>query len=290
MAIRSVPGVLLMAAVGLAGASCGDDGPGEAGTVCTYSIAPATHAIGPDGGPLTVSVTAPASCAWAAASGAPWASVTSGATGSGNGSVVYTVAANTATDVRTATLTIATQTHTLTQQGRTGQGCTLALEPASADLPKDAATGNLAVNVQGGCAWTAVSNADWLLVTSSPEGAGNGSVSYAVSRNNAITGRTGAITPFTSPAIRALSVNDLIIRLESCRPCWLGATLIAIAMSASGGRSDVIPRTNPSSQPAGRSSSEPSHGSGIACASAKSSSPSTRATWKSGKSVYRRDQ
>ena len=193
MAIRSVLGVLLMAAVGLAGASCGDDGPGETGTVCTYSIAPPTHAIGPDGGPLTVSVTAPASCAWTAASGAPWASVTSGATGSGNGSVVYTVAANTATDVRTATLTIATQTHTLTQQGRTAQGCTLALEPASADLPKDAATGNFAVNVQGGCAWTAVSNADWLLVTSSPEGAGNGSVSYAVSRNNAITGRTGAI-------------------------------------------------------------------------------------------------
>ncbi len=63
-----------------------------------------------------------------------------------------------------------------------------------------------------------------------------------------------------SPAARALSVNVLIIRLESCRPCWLGATLIAIAMSALCGRSDVIPRTNPSSQPVGRSSSEPSHG------------------------------
>ena len=45
-------------------------------------------------------------------------------------------------------------------------------------------------------------------------------------------GRTGAITPFDRPAARALSVNVWIIRLESCRPCWLGATLIAIAISA----------------------------------------------------------
>jgi hypothetical protein len=193
MSNRLFTGLLLAAAIGIAGASCGDGGPNGGGTVCSYSIAPPAHSIGPDGGPLTVSVTAPAGCAWTAASGAPWASVTSGATGTGNGSVVYTVAANGAADARTATLTIATQTHTLTQQGRPPQGCTLALAPASTDLPKDAASGSFAVNAPAGCAWTAASNADWLLVTSTPAGAGNGTVSFAVSRNNAITSRTGAI-------------------------------------------------------------------------------------------------
>jgi hypothetical protein len=40
------------------------------------------------------------------------------------------------------------------------------------------------------------------------------------------------MTPFDSPAARALSTNVWIIRLESCRPCCPGETLIAIAMSA----------------------------------------------------------
>jgi len=120
-------------------------------------------------------------------------SFTSGASGNGGGTVVYTAAANAAQDSRTATLTIATQTHTLTQQGRTPQGCTLTLQPESIDLPKDAASGSFAVNATGTCAWTATSNADWLLVTSPPDGTGSGTISYAVSRNNAITARSGAI-------------------------------------------------------------------------------------------------
>jgi hypothetical protein len=139
-----------------------------------------------------VTVTASAGCAWTAASAVPWVSITTGATGTGNGSVVYAAAANTGTDNRIATLTIATQAHTVTQQGRPA-GCTLSLTPKSVDLPKDAASGTFTLNVQGGCAWIAASNADWLLVTSAAGGSGSGTVSYAVSRNDAITSRTGAI-------------------------------------------------------------------------------------------------
>jgi hypothetical protein len=183
---------LLALLVGLAAATCNDGSPNGPGPVCNYAIAPASQSIGSDGGTATVTVTASAGCPWTAASSASWVSITTGATGTGNGSVAYTATAHTGTDNRIATLTIATQTHTVTQQGRPA-GCTLSLAPASVDLPKDAASGSFAVNVQGGCAWTAISNADWLLVTSSPTGSGSATVSYAVSRNNAITSRTGAI-------------------------------------------------------------------------------------------------
>jgi hypothetical protein len=40
------------------------------------------------------------------------------------------------------------------------------------------------------------------------------------------------MTPFSRPAERAFSTNVSIIRLESRRPLWTGATAIAMAMSA----------------------------------------------------------
>jgi hypothetical protein len=183
---------LVAVVAGLVVATCSDGSPGGPAPVCTYAIAPGSHTLGPDGGTATVTVTAPAGCVWTATSPAMWLAISTGANGTGNGSVVYTATAHTGADSRAATLTIATRAHTVTQLGRPA-GCTLSLRPNSVDLPKDAASGTFAVDVQGGCAWTAVSNADWLLVTSSPNGSGSGTVSYAVSRNNAITSRTGAI-------------------------------------------------------------------------------------------------
>ncbi|MCY7345346.1 MAG: S8 family serine peptidase [Pyrinomonadaceae bacterium] len=46
-----------------------------------------------------------------------WISITSGATGSGNGTINYTVAANTGTTQRTGTITVNGQTHTVAQSG-----------------------------------------------------------------------------------------------------------------------------------------------------------------------------
>ena len=62
-------------------------------------------------------VTTMAGCAWTAVSNTTnptWLTITSGASGSGNGSVTFTVAANTGAQ-RMGTLTIAGQTFTVTQ-------------------------------------------------------------------------------------------------------------------------------------------------------------------------------
>jgi hypothetical protein len=58
-------------------------------------------------------VTAPTGCAWTATSNVTWASIQSGATGSGNGTVVYNVQPSLSR--RTGTLTVAGQTHTINQ-------------------------------------------------------------------------------------------------------------------------------------------------------------------------------
>ncbi len=63
-----------------------------------------------------IPVSAPAGCAWTAASNASFITINSGASGSGNGQVIYSVSA-TAAAARTGTLTVAGQTFTVTQTG-----------------------------------------------------------------------------------------------------------------------------------------------------------------------------
>ena len=66
-------------------------------------------------GNVTVTVTS-ANSNWTAVSNATWITVTAGSSGSGNGTVTYSVASNLTGARRTGTLTIAGQTFTLTQE------------------------------------------------------------------------------------------------------------------------------------------------------------------------------
>jgi Tol biopolymer transport system component len=81
---------------------------------CSYSIAPATASLPAAGGTGNVTVTAAPACAWAAGGNPGWITITSGGSGSGNGTIGYSVQANTGSS-RTGTLTIAGQTFTVTQ-------------------------------------------------------------------------------------------------------------------------------------------------------------------------------
>jgi hypothetical protein len=86
---------------------------------CTYSIAPASQSFGSSAGNGSIAVSTSAGCPWSAASNASWITVTGGASGSGNGTVTYSVAGNTGTSSRTGTLTVAGQTFTVSQSGTT---------------------------------------------------------------------------------------------------------------------------------------------------------------------------
>jgi hypothetical protein len=83
---------------------------------CTYSLNPAAAAYGINGGSGSVAITAPAGCVWTATTDQPWLSITSATSGSGNGTVTYSVAANSA-GLRTATLTIGGKAFPITELG-----------------------------------------------------------------------------------------------------------------------------------------------------------------------------
>ncbi|HYP01752.1 MAG TPA: Calx-beta domain-containing protein [Pyrinomonadaceae bacterium] len=82
---------------------------------CTYSISLANRTSPAAGETLTVNVTTQAGCNWTATSNSNFISVTSGASGSGNGAVTLTVASNGSGVPRVGTVIIAGQTLTITQ-------------------------------------------------------------------------------------------------------------------------------------------------------------------------------
>jgi hypothetical protein len=83
--------------------------------VCTYSLTSNSVSVGPGGASATVGVLAPGGCAWTASSNAAWLTIDSGSSGSGDGTVGYSFAANPGSTGRSGTLTIAGQTFTVTQ-------------------------------------------------------------------------------------------------------------------------------------------------------------------------------
>jgi Bacterial pre-peptidase C-terminal domain/Putative binding domain, N-terminal/Viral BACON domain len=85
-------------------------------TSCSYAVAPTAQNFGAGGGSASVAITTAASCQWSATSHASWITITSSASGVGNGSISYFVSANTG-GARSDTLTVAGQTVTINQAG-----------------------------------------------------------------------------------------------------------------------------------------------------------------------------
>ncbi len=88
----------------------------QSGMTCAGLISPTSASFSAIGGTGNVMVPAPSGCNWTAASNDAWITVTSGTPGTGNGAVGYNVAVNPG-GTRIGTLTIASQTFTITQTG-----------------------------------------------------------------------------------------------------------------------------------------------------------------------------
>jgi Zn-dependent metalloprotease len=102
------------------------DVPADCGGTCSFSINPTSASFAAAGGTASVAVTTTPGCNWTAASNNSFITITSGASGSGSGTVNYSVAANTSTLSRNGSLTIAGLTHSVSEAG-TGGGCTNAI-------------------------------------------------------------------------------------------------------------------------------------------------------------------
>jgi hypothetical protein len=85
-------------------------------STCSFTISPASQTISSGGGGGSVGVTASAGCQWAASSNDSWITVTSGTSGSSNGTVSYSVTANSGTK-RADSITVAGKNFYVIQEG-----------------------------------------------------------------------------------------------------------------------------------------------------------------------------
>jgi uncharacterized protein (TIGR03437 family) len=81
---------------------------------CAYTLSGSTNTLGDSGGTGSINVTTNPGCPWSSATTLPWIHITSGLSGTGSGTVGYSVDVN-AGGARSGTISIAGQTFTISQ-------------------------------------------------------------------------------------------------------------------------------------------------------------------------------
>ncbi len=158
------------------------------GSGCAFSVSPQSASVGASAATGAFQVTAPAGCAWSAASASDWITITAGSSGTGAGAVTFSAAANAAL-ARTGTLQIANQTVTVSQ----ASGCTFTVSPPGVAVGAAAATGAFQVAAAAGCTWSAASASEWITIAAGASGSGSGQVQFAAAANTG-PARQGALS------------------------------------------------------------------------------------------------
>ena len=166
---------------------------------CVATLSGSGTSVGPDGGSGTVGVTLDGSCAWSAGSSASWLVITSGASGTGNGTVAFAASANSG-GARSATLTIAGRAYTVSQAAAPpvpGQACSaVTLDKTSILVGGPEANWTIIVTApDSSCTWTVTADSAWLVVRSTSPMAmpvsGSGSVKVRAISNTGGPRRVG---------------------------------------------------------------------------------------------------
>jgi hypothetical protein len=159
---------------------------------CAYTLSSQSQSFTAEGGPGAVTISTDAACSWSVAGATGWVTLLSPASGVGTGPVNFTVLPNADQAARERILTVASLPFTIRQDGRAP--CSFSIAPEQKSFGDEGGTAQVTVTAAAGCGWTARSNVAWITVTAGAEGQGAGSVTYAVTPNNATTARTGTLT------------------------------------------------------------------------------------------------
>ena len=115
-------------------------------------------------------------------SSVPWITITSGTSGSGNGTVTYTVAQNSGLS-RNGGVTVGFSTATVAQV-RNPATCRFAISPSGAAVGSGGGSGSINVSTDSDCSWVPTIVNSWIVITSGGAGAtGPSSISWRVGSN-----------------------------------------------------------------------------------------------------------
>jgi hypothetical protein len=166
----------------------------------TLSLSPGSAVAPQNGGTLTFSVVAPAGCAWSASSNEAWATVASGASGSGSGIVTVQAASNTSGTTQSANLSVGSQNATISQASN---GCSFSLDKGSYPVGSAGGPVSAILTATAGCPWAVTNNySSAISFTSASSGTGSLTIGMTVAPNL-----------FTSALSFSLSVGTTTINI-----------------------------------------------------------------------------
>jgi hypothetical protein len=186
--------------------SLNQSGDTPAPPVCEYSVAPINFTpcmSAPYN--LTAAITTQQGCTWTASSGAAWITVTGEQSGSGSGTVSFTVSDNWEPP-RNGVVMVRWPTETAGQNLQVAQaGCYYAVSTSAISIAAAGGTGQFNViqtsdpitcgsATQDRCRWTAQADVPWITITTSMPQAGDNPVSFTIAPNAVASARTGRIT------------------------------------------------------------------------------------------------
>jgi hypothetical protein len=166
----------------------------QSGIDCTVALSPYSTSAPAAGVTGSVEVITPAGCSYSTVLGPSWLSVTSGGSGTGPGTLVYSVDPNSTTVPRSGSLTIGGQAFTVNQSALP---CSVTVDTGGLGSPygSAAAGGTIGIATNGpNCGWSASSGVSWASV-SPLSGTGNATLTVFVSSNElSTTARAGSLT------------------------------------------------------------------------------------------------
>ena len=163
-----------------------------AANMALTTFSPQSAAFTAVGTEASLQVSAPAGVNWIATTNDSWITINSGS-GTGNGSVNFTVRDNPDERFRVGTITIAHRDFIVRQEGFGQSGCSYALTPTFQTFPSGGGAGSTTVVTTADCIWTATSNDGWITITSDNGGLGFGTLTFTVGVNSSGASRKGTI-------------------------------------------------------------------------------------------------
>ena len=204
---------------------------------CAFELSATEQTIPAAGGTGRITVTATAGCAWSAQADAAWVVLTGGATGTGTGNVTFTIASNSGTMTRAASIVVAGQTVRVTQQANvpipppTSTVCSVTVSPKAVAMPAlGTNSSSISVTAASSCEWSASTDSPWISLTGRTSGTGNGTVTIAVVANTGPM-RSGTLT---------IAGQTVTVNQAAAAACTYSLSSTALSVAAGGGATGPV--------------------------------------------------
>ena len=142
---------------------------------------------------------------WTAVANQPWMAITSGSSGSGDGTIAFNAAINTGA-ARSGTITV-TDGRIASTVVVSQAAAVLEAKPSSFAFPSAEPAYHHQITVTAHLPWTATANQPWISIFSGSNGVGNGVTTFIVATNGG-GARSGTITFTIGDTVRTVTINQ----------------------------------------------------------------------------------